>query len=309
MQQSDNINELAAALSDAQAELHNPTKNRTVKVKTDRGSYDFAYATLDVILDQVRPVLSSHGLSVVQVAHVEDGKAILETQIQHKSGQWMRGQMPIMANGGSGPQGLGSALTYAKRYALCAILSLQAEEDDDGNAAEGNHVERKANGTAKPAGNPPGITKFRQELTQFYREMRACSTLDEYHAFTATPEAKALIDKAQREFPKEWDGDGGDIAGMKGEMQKFVDELKAPPPSEGEQPHPIPVPDGKTDKERWGPWCKALLAKIEASPADEIDAWVKENAIPMDTLKIESTKTHAWLKEKIEAIRMGPVAA
>lgn len=163
--------------------------------------------------------------------------------------------------------------------------------------------------TESKNGNPPGISKFRAEQREFYREMRACSTMDEYTAFTATPEAQSLIAKAQREFPKEWLGDGGDIAGMKGEMQKFVDELKAPPPSEGEQPHPIPVPDGKTDKERWTPWCKALLAKIDAGPADEIDAWVKENAIPMDTLKIESPKTHAWLKEKIEAIRMGPVAA
>ena len=78
----------------------------------------------------------------------------------------------------------------------------------------------------KPQGNPPGITKFRGELREFYRELHSCEGYDQYVAFVNTPDAQALIARARDEFPNDWNGDGGDIKGIKADMAELVETLK-----------------------------------------------------------------------------------
>lgn len=134
-------NELIAALVKAQAKMKNPPRTRTVKVtskKTGR-SYSFKYAPLDKIIDHVRKPLTENGLWFVQTLQQGNGKYRLCTHLVHSSGQYVRGETPILTEDISN-QAFGSALTYMRRYSLEAILGLAAQDDDDSNAADGNTV-------------------------------------------------------------------------------------------------------------------------------------------------------------------------
>lgn len=159
MQHSEQIDKLAGALAKAQAAFTNPPRNREVQVRSDKGSYSFAYATFDAILDVVRKPLTENELSYTQtVEFTEDGKPRVVTTLMHSSGQWIGSTLPLMLDR-PGNQAFGSALTYAKRYALTALLGVAADEDDDANGADGNGIERKSDRspqvkTAAPASIP-----------------------------------------------------------------------------------------------------------------------------------------------------------
>ena len=99
------------------------------------------YATLDGIMETVRPALAAHGLAVVQgVVHPETGEGgrlvgiMVETRLVHTSGEWLASVVPVPVAKGDA-HGLGSALSYGRRYGLSALLALSTDEDDDGNAA------------------------------------------------------------------------------------------------------------------------------------------------------------------------------
>lgn len=134
---------LAEALAAAQGEFTSPEKDRTVRVKTQGGqSYSFDYATLDSILKMARPVLCRHKLALTQlvVPGPKGGHQLVTKLLHGGSGEWLESTLPLLMQG-NGPQAMGSAITYARRYAITALLCVCAEEDDDGVAAEGNHVE------------------------------------------------------------------------------------------------------------------------------------------------------------------------
>lgn len=90
------------------------------------------YATLDNCIDATRDALVESGLCIVQPTTVENGVLMLKTILLHISGENIVSLYPIVPSKPD-PQGYGSALTYARRYCYCAILSLVADEDDDGN--------------------------------------------------------------------------------------------------------------------------------------------------------------------------------
>lgn len=140
MKSSEHVNEISDALAKAQVELKPPAKTKTAKVQTKAGgSYTFNYVDLADVLDSVRPALGSNGLSVMQGVGFCDGKPSLQTRLMHKGGQWVESEYPLKFDGD--PQQRGSELTYARRYALCALLGIAAEDDDDGNVAAGNRAE------------------------------------------------------------------------------------------------------------------------------------------------------------------------
>ena len=102
----------------------------------------------------------------------------------------------------------------------------------DDNKYVNTRRDEEANGNGhkdKPPKNPPGITKFRQESREFYRELYACTDYDQYVAFVKSAPAKAFIEKALKDFPSDWDGDGGDVAGIRKDMEAFCARLKATP--------------------------------------------------------------------------------
>ncbi len=149
--QSAEIGEIAAALSVAQAEINPAEKNATNPHLKNK------YANISAIYDAVREVLPKHGLCVVQTMLPTDGtRAHVRTTLAHKSGQWFASEcvMPLDRQGGA--QGMGSAITYARRYSLSAILGVVADEDDDGNGAQGrnNKAQIERERAAAKANNP-----------------------------------------------------------------------------------------------------------------------------------------------------------
>lgn len=129
MKSSEQINELAAALAKAQAELRNPAFDST------NPHFKSKFASLAGVRDAITPVLSKHGLSVSQLTTNDDqGRACVETILLHSSGQWIGSTLTVPAPKADA-HGTGSAITYARRYALMAIVNVVGDEDDDGNRA------------------------------------------------------------------------------------------------------------------------------------------------------------------------------
>jgi len=85
-------------------------------------------------LDDVRPILAAHNLGLSQEPLFEDGKAGVVTRIIHSSGEY-RASILLLPVKDQTAQGVGSALTYAKRYAISSILGITADDDDDGELA------------------------------------------------------------------------------------------------------------------------------------------------------------------------------
>lgn len=132
MNKSEQINELATALASFQSEVNAIQKDRTAKVKMKNGGeYTYAYADLATVIETCKPHLAKHGLSVTQMTEASEKGFFLVTIVMHKSGQWISGLYPLPREGD--PQEIGSEITYARRYSLCAALGVAAEEDDDTN--------------------------------------------------------------------------------------------------------------------------------------------------------------------------------
>ena len=106
------------------------------------------YAPLDAIVDATRPVLLKHGLAISQTPLYMEGSAGVETTILHTSGHSTTTTLLLPLKDQS-PQGVGGAITYARRYALAAVLGLATEEDDDGNVSSG--LSKKTAEEARPA--------------------------------------------------------------------------------------------------------------------------------------------------------------
>jgi len=138
------INALYTALAAAQSELKNPEKTR----EADTGKYKYKYADIGDVLEAVLPVLSKHGLSLMQPTKIVDGAIILVTRVAHNSGEVIESEYPVCSLNGN-HQAMGSAMTYARRYALTSLLGIAAVDDTDGEGAadvgEGPRVKMSAN--------------------------------------------------------------------------------------------------------------------------------------------------------------------
>jgi hypothetical protein len=157
MQKSESIGKIAAALGSLQAELEPVSKDKM------NPHFRYKYADLPSIMGYLLPLMSKNGLSVTQVPDVgESGELLVETVVMHVSGEFLSGRvrMPLAKND---PQGVGSAITYARRYAICAMVGLVSDEDDDANAASGQKqgsAQRNAQGGAsQKRAEPPKQAK------------------------------------------------------------------------------------------------------------------------------------------------------
>lgn len=130
MIQSPTIGAIATALAKAQATYKPAIKDAA------NPFFKSKYVALDGAIDACREALTSNGIAVVQATGYDGDKLILNTMLIHSSGEFIGGTYPIKAIK-EDPQGIGSAVTYARRYSLMALVGLAAE-DDDGNAASGN---------------------------------------------------------------------------------------------------------------------------------------------------------------------------
>lgn len=146
MKTSETLNELATAL----VGFHKAMGK--VKKEASNPFFKSKYASLPNILDAIREPLTANNLSIVQFP---TGENELTTILMHASGQFMQSSY-VMKPVKNDPQGIGSCITYQRRYAVGAILSLSIDEDDDGNAA--THGKNGTSQVVKP------VTKVKEEL-------------------------------------------------------------------------------------------------------------------------------------------------
>ena len=159
MDRSESIGALATALSALQGELSHVGKNSH--------GYGYDYADLAAVLDVARPLLAKHGLALSQLPAESDGDTVaLESVLMHTSGEWISARYTMSVEQGKGmskAQAVGSVITYARRYALTAIMGI-AQTDDDAavKTAEKPKEKRTQISTApkdeKPR-DPNGITE------------------------------------------------------------------------------------------------------------------------------------------------------
>lgn len=133
MRTTDSINELAQALAKAQSEIKDAMKDsKNPHFKND-------YASLSSVLEAIREPLSKNGLSLLQATKINPpqgevpASTYLVSKLMHASGQWIESDTPLLF-AKHDMQGLGSAMTYARRYAIAAMCGI-SQKDDDGEAS------------------------------------------------------------------------------------------------------------------------------------------------------------------------------
>lgn len=168
---------LTAALAAAQGELPHIKKDNVAKIN---GGRDHRWVDLATLLAAVRPVLSRHGIALLQRTDIRDGAMVLLTELRHPSGEIIDTVYPVCVPTAR-HQDMGTAMTYARRYALCALLGIAAEEDDDGaTAAETPPVK-----SAKP--KPPTDDELKLRASKAIEALAAAAP-DQVPAWTARAE-------------------------------------------------------------------------------------------------------------------------
>lgn len=136
MKHSDELKNLAKALAKFQADIKDPARDK------DNPYFKSKYVALDGLLDAVRPVLAANGLSFIQ-SPVSNGQDMgVATLLMHDSGEWIESDPFMLHAVKNDPQAGGSAITYARRYSLSAVLGVAWDDDDDANMATKGHQSR-----------------------------------------------------------------------------------------------------------------------------------------------------------------------
>lgn len=159
MNKSDTIASLAAALNKAQAEMSGAKKS------ANNPFFRSNYANLEEVINCVKEPFADNGLSFVQFPISGDGVAGVETIIMHESGEFISGEFMLKCSKND-PQGMGSAITYARRYGLQSACGVPSE-DDDGNAASA----KKPAMTAKEASNKINDAKTVDALVKLWNSL------------------------------------------------------------------------------------------------------------------------------------------
>jgi len=135
MKTSESIKEISTALNKFQNEVEK------IKKEAKNPFFKSNYASLANILDVIRDPLTTNGLSFIQMPQFDGtlNKNVLTTRLMHVSGEYFEGDYELNPTK-QDPQSVGSAITYARRYALSSILGLNIDDDDDGNAASGKNT-------------------------------------------------------------------------------------------------------------------------------------------------------------------------
>src|SRR2546427_3063083 len=134
---SESIGAIAAAVAKAQAELTNPEKSLIASIPSPfprEGEKTFRYASLASGLDIVRKSLGQHEIATVQTTAIDQdsGQIRLTTLLAHASGEWISSDWPVCPISEMAmPHRMGAALTYARRYALFALVGIAGEDDLD----------------------------------------------------------------------------------------------------------------------------------------------------------------------------------
>ncbi len=142
---SQEIKDLVSSLAKAQGSMKPAVFNRV------NPHFKSRYADFSSCMDACREPLSENGLAIIQSCEKIEGALTLVTMLAHTSGQWMKSEFPIVS-AKMDSQGIGSAMTYAKRYSLCGMVGIVADEegDDDGEAAVGRGKKEESSPQPRP---------------------------------------------------------------------------------------------------------------------------------------------------------------
>lgn len=176
MNRSETIAKLAKSLV-----LFNSEVNKIAK-DADNPFFKNNYATLDTIIDEIRPILSKHGLSIMQIPSGDGQNVTLKTLLLHETGEWLESDELTMKPLKNDPQAVGSCITYARRYSLAAFLSLNTGEDDDGNGATYGKDKPKPKGnngqaSSKPQGGPGNGKASEKQMKMIKAKIKNVSKL------------------------------------------------------------------------------------------------------------------------------------
>jgi len=191
---------LSADLVSAFAEIEGAAKDKI------NPHFKSKYADIGSVIDAIKPVLAKHNLAFYQRPQPSEDGVIVQTMLRHVSGEEVDlGSLYVPANKRD-PQGFGSALTYARRYALMTAFGVPAE-DDDGNAASNGSNARPTTGEAPPAKRVPldGPYKSKTALwtafQQFDHTLRGMTDSGEFEAWLQTDEVVELLEQCKRDAP------------------------------------------------------------------------------------------------------------
>jgi len=158
------LGDLAKALATAQQEIKDAVRDAS------NPHFRSHFASLASVRAAVLPALTRHGLAVSQLPLVTAEGAGAVTMLLHGSGQWLRCDL-VLPVGKRDPQACGSAISYARRYALGAIACVATDDDDDGEVAMGRNAERQGRG------NDPPVAAV--DTTPLFRAIETAKTADD----------------------------------------------------------------------------------------------------------------------------------
>lgn len=223
--ETENLAAMPPKVANAITEVMKEVPKLTKTEKNSHGNYNFA--SIDDFLEAVRPLCAKHGLIISQDEEsfeMSEGWLIVRFAftLAHSSGEtWAhKPRRTIMVSAKMGSQAFGAAQSYCLKQFERSLFQIATGE-------KGQDADEHAPADLPQIKNPPGITKFREELRAFRKDMFACTDYEQYVAFANTKDAKGFVEKARTQYPNDWNGDGGDIKGLRQEMVDFCDSLKS----------------------------------------------------------------------------------
>jgi hypothetical protein len=226
MRTSEQINELAGALAKAQAQFTTVTKDKSANA----GKYGYTYASLPAVMEAITGPLGKHGLAVVQSVEQGNGQVTVTTRLFHSSGQWLEGDC-VMPIGQGGPQAVGSAITYGRRYGLSTLLGIVTDDDDDGAHAQANSSKTSGARTRSPKPRKPREATAKEVEDQVQTAKKAdkdTKELQDIMAFIKGADTKEELDTV---VDGAADLVGEELAVARAAYSAKRDELTGRPPS------------------------------------------------------------------------------
>lgn len=162
MNRSESIKNIAKAMSEFQAKVKQPEKS------ADNPYFNSKYVPLEQVVDAITETAKEHGLSFTQWAENLENRVGVGTLLMHESGEFIEYPPIFMKTDKDTAQGIGSVITYARRYSLSAIFGITSDIDDDGNEASGN---TKTKQPEQKKQNKQAQTKTKEQVESAYKQL------------------------------------------------------------------------------------------------------------------------------------------